>query len=263
MLEGIETNSNQTENLSTEKFLAAKIVEREKNNFNRIVSNNIDMVNKTKSRIDNLEQKANGGDNRFTEVYTQPIIDAKRTLRIQEAKVEFARLPSEEDVEYRLKVVKWFPKKVREAVPDDLPLVFHGTNNIGVVRQIIKDSGLLTPDQRGESMTSFATQIDVGAKTDIRVPCEFAEPNYYWMPYGAIFVFLPKPDEVDKVINTGNSTEVFNGVDGVNFKQEPERLFGIITSPENIEQVQGWCKEYGLDSSKVMTHDGFIESIGE
>ena len=259
MLEGIEINQIQT----TEQVLAMDIVKRGKERFKETVSQNINMVNGTKDRIDRLEQKIEERDDRRTEMYVRQLADAKRILRIQEAKVEFARLPFEKDVEYRLKVIKWFPKKVKENVPDDLPLVFHGVSNIGEIKQIIKTNGLLTPDQRGESMTSFATQIDVGAKTNVQVPCEFAEPNYYWMPYGGIFAFLPKPEEVDKVNKTGDSTEVFGGVDGVNFKQEPERLLGIITSPENIEKIKGWCKEYGLDSSKVMTHDSFIESVGK
>jgi hypothetical protein len=260
MVDGIEINPNQT----LEQIQAMTIVKDERTRFDEIVFRNRSILDKTRERVDELEQKKKGEKDIYqAERYTRQIVDVNRTLRIHEARVKFARLPFEKDVEYRLKIIKWFPKKIKEIVPDNLPLVFHGVNNIGQVRQIIKTEGLLIPDQRGESYTSFATQIDVGAKTNVRVPCEFAESNHYWMPYGAIFAFLPKPEEYNEVNKTGDGTEVFGGVDGVNFKEEPNRLFGIITSPENIEQIQGWCKEYGLDSSKVMTHDGFVESIAK
>ena len=255
-----ELTINQEETFSA---ISKGIVEKEKARFDNILALHKKGVEKTKARIVSLRAKMSEAKNeRILNHIKQQIADAKRTLRIQEGLVEFARIPNVEDVDYRANIFNWFPKKVREVVPDDLPLVFHGTGIIGEVRQIIKTNGLLTPEQRGESMTSFATEIDVGAKTNISVPCEFAEPNSrYWIPYGAIFAFLPRPEEVDKVNRTGDSTEVFGGVSGVNFKQEPERLFGIITSPENIKRVQTWCEEYGLDGSKVMTHNDFIESF--
>jgi len=262
MSESNETKPNQIENLSAEQIIAINIVKKEKATFNETVTRNMSIVDEIRNRIDRLKQNENEEKETYkAERRARQIADAERVLRIREGIIEFTRPPFEKDVEYRLKVIKSFPKKVKETVPDTLPLVFHGTRNIGDVRQIIKTNGLLTPEERGESIISFASQIDVGAKTNIRTPCEFAEPNYYWIPYGAIFSFLPKPEEVEKVNRTADGTEVFGGVNGVNFKQEPERLFGIITSPENIEQVQKWCIEYGLDSSKVMTHDGFLESI--
>lgn len=255
-----ELTTRQEETVSD---ISKRIVEKEKDRFDTILVLNKERVERTKDNIVRLETKMSGAKNELDiEIYAQQIVDAKRTLRIQEEQVEFARIPTVEDVDYRAKIIEWFPEKVREVVPDDLPLVFHGTSNIGAVRQIIRTNGLLTPEQRGESMTSFATGIDVGAKTNIRVPCEFAEPHSrYWMPYSAIFAFLPRTEEVDEVNRTGNSTEVFGGFNGVDFVQEPERLFGIITSPENIDRVQAWCEEYGLDVSKVMTHNDFVKSF--
>lgn len=244
--------------------IARDTVETLTANFDDILIRNRAIVAKTKNRISKLEQqKSEETNERRAEFYTQPIANAKRTLRTQEAFVEFARIPTVEDVVYRYDVVDWFPKKVKEVVPDNLPLVFHGTSNFGQLREIIRTNGLFTPEERGESMTSFAVQIDVGAKSNVSVPCNFAEPHRYWMPYGAIFSFMPKPEEINNVNQTKDSTEVFGGVNGVNFRQEPERLYGIITTPENIEQVQTWCEEYGLDKNKVMTHQDFIESIAK
>ncbi len=247
---------------------AEKKVESVSASFENIVANNHQRVKKMTERAERLQQKiADETDEWRRERYMQQLRDAEATLRDNEALVEFARIPTAEDIEERERITRNFAQEyvnsVKETVPDDLPLVFHGTNNIGRVREIVRSHGLLTPEQRGESMKSFATQIDVTAKTNIRVSCEFAESNNAWMPYGAIFAFMPKPEEIEEVLNTGDNSEVFGGVDGVNFKDEPERLYGIITTTENVPRVQAWCRAEGLDESKVLTHDGFLQAMQE
>lgn len=243
---------------------AEKVVRETEASFEKIISRNEGLVEKTRDGIAKLEEKmAAESDEWRAERYAQQIRDRQRTLRVQEGWVEFARVPTVEDVEYRMRMRRDFAEQVREAVPDDLHPVFHGSNNLGIVHQIIQTRGLKTPDQRGESMTSFANQVDVTTKADIQTSCDFAEFNSYWMPYGAIFAFLPKPEEEAAVREDemAGSSEVFGGVDGVDFKEQPERLLGIITTPENISKLQGWCDEAGLDASKVLTHGDFIKSM--
>ncbi len=241
---------------------AEKVVRETEVSFEKIISRNEGLVEKTRDGIVKLEEKmAAESDEWRAEKYAQQIRDRQRVLRVQEGWVEFARVPTVEDVEYRMRMRKNFAGQVREAVPDDLHPVFHGSNNLGIVRQIIRTQGLKTPDQRGESMTSFANQVDVTTKADIQTSCDFAESNSYWMPYGAIFAFLPKPEEEAAVREDeiAGSSEVFGGVDGVDFKEQPERLLGIITTPENLNKLRGWCDEAGLDASKVLTHGDFIK----
>lgn len=245
---------------------AEKVVRETEASFEKIISRNEGLVEKTRDGIAKLEEKmAAESDEWRAERYAQQIRDRQRTLRVQEGWVEFARVPTVEDVEYRMRMRQDFAEQVREAVPDDLHPVFHGSNNLGIVHQIIQTRGLKTPDQRGESMTSFANQVDVTTKADIQTSCDFAEFNSYWMPYGAIFAFLPKPEEEEAVREDemAGSSEVFGGVDGVDFKEQPERLLGIITTPENISKLQEWCDEAGLDASKVLTHGDFIKSMQE
>ena len=79
------------------------------------------------------------------------------------------------------------------------------------------------------------------------------------MPYGAIIAFKPLDTELSKVYKTGSSSEVNGGVSSVNFKEEPDRLYGIITTTENISRVQNWCLENKIDINKVFTHDKFLE----
>ena len=49
----------------------------------------------------------------------------------------------------------------------------------------------------------------------------------------------------------------------VDFSQNPEQLFGIFTTPENIERVSKWMQEAGLDARKVYTFESFLEQVQE
>ena len=219
---------------------------------------------KSAARIADLQAKLNdataNNDERKIGMYTTQLADARRVNRTQQATVEFMRCPeNDDDKQYRIKVLNEFPQKVRDAIPDGLPIVFHGSRNIGTVREILRTGGLLTPEQKGESMQSFASAIDVTYKDNIRVSCEFAEPGLSsYMPYGAIFAFFPLESEIENCVKTGESSEVMGGVDGVSFRENPERLYAIITTHENLELVRAWCDEYGLDKTKVVMHNEFL-----
>ena len=47
----------------------------------------------------------------------------------------------EKDIESRKRIYDNFAQVVAETFPDGFPIVFHGTNNIGTVRQILKTGG--------------------------------------------------------------------------------------------------------------------------
>ena len=234
--------------------------------FNKVLENRKNQAEKIKEKIKQLQIKLQNSptDSRAYEVYSQQIIDTERNLRQINNTIEFMRPIDTQDEQSRIRIYQEFPKIVRDLFPDGFPIVFHGTNNIGTVRQILKTGGLLTPEQRNESMTSFASAIDVTYKSNIRVSCEFADAgSSSFMPYGAIFAFRPQNDEIERAISTGDSSEVAQGVNGVNFVNEPKRLYGIITTPENIERVKEWCEQYSIDPNKVFTHNLFIEKYKE
>ena len=205
--------------------------------FDKVLENRKIQAEKIREKLKQLKLKLENSpkNSRAYEVYSQQIRDTERNLRQISDTIEFMRPIDSSDEQSRIKIFNEFPKIINNLFPDRFPIVFHGTNNIGTVRQILKTGGLLTPEQRNESMTSFASAIDVTYKSNIRVSCEFADAGYNsFMPYGAIFAFKPQEDEIERVISTGNSSEVAQGVNGVNFIKEPKRLYGIITTPENI-----------------------------
>ncbi len=191
----------------------------------------------------------------------QAIARINRAIRENSDYIEFLRENDPADTEHRTNLRRNFDKAINEAIPDNCPVVFHGTSNIGTVREIIRTGGLLTPEEKGEDYSSFATQIDVTSKRDIHVSLDFAESGAdKCMPYGAIFAFMPlqsEEEEVFKCIRTGSS-EVAGGVAGVRFIEEPDRLVAIITTEENIERVSAWCREYGWPEGRVMTHENFL-----
>ena len=49
----------------------------------------------------------------------------------------------------------------------------------------------------------------------------------------------------------------------VDLSQNPEQLYGIFTTPENIDRVSTWMQEAGLDASKVYTFESFLEQVQE
>lgn len=232
--------------------------------FNKVLELKKSIAKKVEIKISLLKEKLNEypQDSRVYEAFSQQIRDTERNLRQINDIIEFMRPSNDKDINSRLRIYKEFPKVIDETFPDGFPIVFHGTNNIGTVREILKTGGLLTPEQRNESRTSFASAIDVTYKSNILVSCEFADAGSgSFLPYGAIFAFKPKEDEIERVISTGQSSEVAQGVDGVSFRDQPQRLYGIITTPENIEKVKEWCEQYGIDSKKVFTHSKFNEKF--
>lgn len=221
----------------------------------------LNFIEQTKAQIKNLETKRNNDETgRFDDVYARQIASKEKVLNINKYYIEFMRMPIEEDMLLRKKILEEYHDEIRKTISSELAIVFHGTSNIGIVREIIKSHGLTNPIERGEDFSSFASAIDVTSKSDIRVTCEFAEPNYPWLPYGAIFAFLAKAEEEDKVINT-NGSEVYGGVDSVDFFKEPDRLVAIISTDENIDKIKQWCESYDLNKDKVFTHDEFLKTI--
>lgn len=215
-------------------------------------------VDRDLANIAALEKKIESLDT-GKEKYQKLLESHLSSLKTHQSFLKYMRENNAEDIKHRQSLYQNYASLIDETIPDNVPMVFHGTKNIGVVEEILKSGGLLTPEERGADFTSFATQIDVTAKTNIRTSLEFASfPETFYMPYGAIFAFFPRPDEYEKVLKTQDSTEVESGVGSINFIKEPERLVGIITTSENIDLFRTWCQKYGINPEKVFTHEMFL-----
>lgn len=233
----------------------------EKLRVTKIRENFIQMLEKTTRKLEKLKEELlqaqeDEDDYQIEECQTK-INELLRKISMYQSHIEYMRPNNEEDINQRGRIMKEFPSLVSEFIPDGVPMVFHGNNEIGIIHEIIQSGGLKTPEERGVGFTSFATQVDVTNKYDIHVSCEFADPGINtFMPYGAIFCFYPLPEERETVLKNSGS-EVPEGVKGIDFKEE--RFVGAITTLENKGRIMQWFIENGIDASKVFTHSEFLE----
>ena len=205
------------------------------------------------------EESIKNNETRNVEIYGSRIEKIKKIINSLENQLLYMRDDTPEDLEERKSIRQSFSEQVAEIIPDGVPMVFHGNNDIATIYEILKSGGLRTPEERGEDFKSFATQIDVANKYDIHVPVEFAEPGIEsGRPYGAIFVFYPKKDERYKGLGRFGS-EVPGGVQSIDFREEDDRFIGVISTQENKERIQKWLQEFGMDDKKIFTHSEFIE----
>lgn len=235
--------------LEDKKMYVIRIMERQKNSL-------------TKNQKMHDEAIKNN-EIRKAEVYGNLVEKKKRIINDLENQLLYMREDTPEDLEERKKIFQSFSQQVAEIIPDGVPMVFHGNNDIATIYEILKSGGLKTPEERGVDFKSFATQVDVANKYDIHVPIEFAEPGIESArPYGAIFVFYPKKDEISKCLKNFGS-QVPEGVQSIDFKKEDERFVGIISTEENKERIHKWLQEFGMDDKKIFTHSEFIEMCKE
>lgn len=205
------------------------------------------------------DEAIKNNETRKAEVYGSRVEKIKRRINELENQLSYMREDIPGDLEERKKIRQSFSKQVAEIIPDGVPMVFHGNNDIATIYEILKSGGLKTPEERGVDFKSFATQIDVANKHDIHVPIEFADPGIESArPYGAIFAFYPKKDEIYKGLGNFGS-EVPGGVQSIDFKEDDDRFVGVITTEENKERIQKWLQEFGMDDKKIFTHSEFIE----
>lgn len=160
---------------------------------------------------------------------------------------------------YRLRQYDEFSNNIKNMVSSNLPLRFHGCP-IYTARQIISDGEISSSVDRLGVSTSYDVEDQVSVTTidtvDTTVKGYAKLVGDYTLPAGCIFVLLPK-DENDAL--AGQSMLMQN----VDFKAEPERLIGIITTPENISIAKSWAQENGVDTSKICEYDNFIDLINQ
>ncbi len=216
-------------------------------------------IEKQKHLLNNLEEykeelKKISADNnqRLIDFYVRRINRQFDLINKIDYKLKYMRDNNKEDLDNRNKIIKEYSKLIKKIIPDNIPIVFYGINNIGIVKEIIKN-GLLIKENDNKSLE---TQIEVTYKNNVRSSLELADPgSYSYMPYGVIFAFKPLESELDNVYKTSDSVLI----NSFNIKDEPNRLYSIITTKENIPKVKKWCLEYGIDSDKVNTHDEFLK----
>lgn len=185
---------------------------------------------------------------------------AENSVRQTEAMLAFLRPSSEADTREREAVLDMLPKRIEAATHPTLPLRFHGTS-LDATRGIFAARSLLSSVDRIGTETSMDTagQISVTDPRDFDVTVSgYTDLNAegYCLPAGCIFVLLPASrgdEEAGHHLTMGN----------VDFGANPRQLFGVMTSRENVERVQGWAQDAGIDAGVVMEFFDFADHLDE
>lgn len=240
-MENIEEFERKKEILLKNRENALQRVEKAEEKYKNIKSN--DTIDKKELRL---------------EIAGKTIKSRKYALEQIDNQLEFLRPSSQEDIDYRLKQYDEFSKQVKVEVPDDLHLCFHGCP-IYAAKHIIEDGEISSSVDRTGSETSYdvSDQVSVTTKNTIETTVQgyTGLTGNYNLPAGCIFVILPKDE------NEIKTSETSMLISNVSFKENPERLYSIITTPENIEKVSEWAEKANIDLSKIHDFEDFIKDI--
>lgn len=200
-----------------------------------------------KNKTEKSQKKIEGEQRRIARM--------KYALQRETEIFSFLRPRTEKDMDYRLRQFKEFPKKVQETIPDNLYLLFHGTS-ICNAREIIKSGSLTSSVDRLGFETSYdvENQVSVTTKATLNITIDnysdlTAEDGF--LPAGCIFVLCAKDEKDGSQLLTDN----------VHFKDEPDKLYAIVTTPENIRNVKEWMNSNGMESSKIHDFNSFINLL--
>jgi hypothetical protein len=256
--EGDETNG-RVDKVETDPY--QQQYEKEKERLERLVD-----IKRREIETDKLRAERNEatylerrGEPAPPGVFRGTVVARERALMMAERELEFLRPSSDEDVAYRIRVYDELPGAVRAHAPEGLPLRFHGSH-IYTSRDILEAGGISSSADRIGIDTSWDTagHISVTIPDDIsHTVHDFTDLNTtnYCTPAGCIFVMLPADQEDAE---RGASQAMAN----IDFSEDPSRLCGIMTSPENIVQVREWASEAGIDPAKVSEFFEFVEGLG-
>lgn len=240
-MENIEKFERKKEILLKNRENALQRIEKAEEKYKKIKSD--DTIDKKELRL---------------EIAEKTIRSRKYALEQIDNQLEFLRPSSQEDIDYRLKQYDEFSKQIKVEVPDDLHLCFHGCP-IYAAKHIIEDGKISSSVDRIGSETSYdvSDQVSVTTKNTIETTVQgyTGLTGNYNLPAGCIFVILPKDESEIKTSETSML------IGNVSFKENPERLYSIITTPENIEKVSEWAEKANIDLSKIHNFEDFIKEI--
>jgi len=164
------------------------------------------------------------------------------------------RPSSAEDEAYRLRVFNELTDHIKQALPAESPIRFHGTSLIAT-ESIIKSGELSSAVDRIGMASSYdaADQVSVTMPHDVWISVDrlgLVERNCT-LPTGCLFVLMPKDAEEAAA---GNQQLM----DNVYFGEHPEQFVGILTSDENLPSVREWLTKAKLDPNRAQE---FFEGV--
>lgn len=220
------------------------------------VKSNYERLEKSVSEdIKKYEELLNNESNELKKnVYKSTIIRRKNYLKDIKNILNNLREPMIEDIEYRKNIMENYASDIEKYVPEDLHLCFHGCP-IYTAKEIIEDKSISSSVDRIGTETSYDTsnQVSVTTKDTIITTLDGYSDIHtlnYTIPCGVVFVINPKDDSE---IQSSKGMIIAN-VD----LNDKNRLYAILSTPENIDKLKEWCNNSNLDINLVKTFDQFI-----
>lgn len=224
-----------------------------------------------KSDINRFSKYLSDATQRFTNIQqifpenSKEYIDAKDEMyrwkhSLDEAMLtlKFIRPNSQQDIEYRNEQCETFANKLQSVLSPNFDLRFHGTP-IYFAEQIIKSGMISSVADRYDGYiksTDMKGEISASDRQTIgRTINFFSDMTAYQrsLPSGCIFALFPKDKD--------DATYGPSLMHSVNLRQNPGQLFGVFTTPENIEQVKGWMSESKFNPDLVYTFEEFLQAV--
>lgn len=212
----------------------------------------------SQEKLDSLWKKLNSESNpKMQDVLKTSIARTQNVVDVLCTRLRIMRPAIQEDIEYRLNVYNNFGREVGSILPKESPICFHGTEFCNI-EKILQSGALSSSVDRFGYSTSYdvENQVSVTVVESLDVTIRgYTGLLTYEEPAGCVFMVLPKDE------NEYNSSRMSMLIGNVDFRNEPERLVGILTTPENVEQIKNWCKQYGIDCApeNICTFDDFLE----
>ena len=196
------------------------------------------------------------GDQWSMKAVQENVKQTEETLQRLKDLSQYVREPTLEDYAYRRDQYANFAKTIQQFVSEDELLCFHGTN-IAATKHIFESGNISSGASRLGYHTSFDAKGAISVTSinmvDTSVQSYMNLVDDMYLPAGCLFVVKAKDaDEYESSISRMS-------IKDVDFKNSPERLVAVITTPENEERVSTWVQQGGFDASKVMTFESFIK----
>ena len=175
-------------------------------------------------------------------------------------KLRYLRPSDSEDISYRRNVLDDFPYWASEHIPENLHLLFHATTLANAER--ILNSGRITSGKdRWTVRTSGdnAGEISISTKNSSFISLaghmDLVAQEYH-LPAGCLFVLQVNDTTYQEAKKNFH-------VQNIQLKKNPEQLYAIITTPENIDRVKWWMQKNNFLPEKVYDFKGFQDKIEE
>lgn len=197
---------------------------------------------------DNLSYQSAVGE---LQRFTYSLYEVERML-------PFIRENQAADIDYRDQIVRTFARQVKNLLPEDSVLRFHGTP-VYFAEEILKSGKISSSADRFDGYiksTDMAGEISVADVNGLGRTVNYFVDAYAYlrcMPCGCLFVLDGEGQTSEQ-----NARSVMDLVD---FNKDPERLVAVISSPENMEKIKDWLEDAGLSPELACTFENFVVEL--